>query len=330
MSVHDGLRKSKELLVAAIARSGNVRAACRELGIHHSTYYRWRRQVAHGRPTQPPRRVQSWAAQRLEQAIIGMALANPELGPRSLADELAVQQDIEVSASRVWRTLRRHRLNTAELRYALLLVHREGPPPPARPPQRPWVGSLDAEVPGDLIQFDCFYVGKLKETRLGAAKTPGVVWQYTAIDVASSYVWAELHSSPHNPSPVHTTALAHRVAADLVGWGWKPKAISTDNGNEFVAATFTDALTDLGIAHRRIKAGRPQTNGKVEQVHYTILKECLRPSFLAAVEPSITGLRRDLADYLGHYNHRRRHHGKWNQGRPPIDIVKPSTKLIHP
>jgi transposase-like protein len=24
---------------------GNVRAACRQLGVHHSTYYRWRRQL---------------------------------------------------------------------------------------------------------------------------------------------------------------------------------------------------------------------------------------------------------------------------------------------
>jgi hypothetical protein len=35
------------------------------------------------------------------------------------------------------------------------------------------------------VGIDCFYVARLR-------KTNGAVWQLTAIDVASSYVWAEL------------------------------------------------------------------------------------------------------------------------------------------
>lgn len=35
--------------MAAAKEPGNVRAACRIFGIHHSTYYRWRTQmVRHG------------------------------------------------------------------------------------------------------------------------------------------------------------------------------------------------------------------------------------------------------------------------------------------
>ena len=79
------------------------------------------------------------------------------------------------------------------------------------------------------MQMDCFHVGSFKETRLGVGKArPGTVWQYTAIDVASSFLWVELHASAHNPDPTHTTALSYRVAQDLRSWGWEPRAISTD------------------------------------------------------------------------------------------------------
>ena len=189
---------------------------------------------------------------------------------------------------------------------------------------------LQAAVPGDLVQMDCFHVGSFKETRLGAAKAAhGQIWQYTAIDVASSWIWAELHATAHNPSPAITSALAHRVAADLAGWGWTWQAVSTDNGNEFRAQTFRDTLASLDVGHRFIRAGRPQTNGKVERHQGIILEEFYQPTLIGYVQPSITGLRIDLDHYLGYYNHQRPHHGRWNQGRPPAQIIIPNPKL-HP
>jgi transposase InsO family protein len=187
------------------------------------------------------------------------------------------------------------------------------------------LGTLDANDPGDLVQFDCFQIGRLKEARLGAAKRPGMVWQYTAIDVASSFTWAELHTTARNPSAIHTTALAFRVAQDLARWQWTFRQVSTDRGNEFVAHRFQDALATLGVTHRFTAPGRPQSNGKVEQVHNTILQECWKPAFVSYVEPSITGLRTDLATFLDYYNTHRPHRGKWNQGKPPATIIIPNT-----
>jgi hypothetical protein len=51
--------------------------------------------------------------------------------------------------------------------------------------------------------MDCFFIG-----RLSGAK--GAVWQYTAIDVASAYCWAELHLTPRNPSARWTSELGRR------------------------------------------------------------------------------------------------------------------------
>jgi hypothetical protein len=75
-----------------------------------------------------------------------------------------------------------------------------GPPPPER--------HLDVEHPGQLVQLDCFCIGRLSGTK-------GTVWQYTAIDVASAYAWATLQVTRRNPSAVWTSQLARTVAAEL-------------------------------------------------------------------------------------------------------------------
>ncbi|MCA1697712.1 MAG: hypothetical protein LC790_01925 [Actinobacteria bacterium] len=57
--------------------------------------------------------------------------------------------------------------------------------------------------------FDCFKVGRLRGTT-------GEVWQLTAIDVYSSYGWAELVACPSgNPTAAQTSKLARRIAAEL-------------------------------------------------------------------------------------------------------------------
>ena len=275
----------------------------------------------------PVARRVSWAEQRLVERIVATALAYPSAGPRTVADRLC-DEGLAVSASKVWRTLVKHRLNTRALRYSLLKQHRAPTSIQVAARSDRYVGRLDADQPGDLVQLDCFHVGSFKETRLGAGKQhTGQIWQYTAIDVASSWLWAELHATRHNPTPALTSQLAHRVAQDLTRWGWDWHAATTDNGNEYRAQLFRDTLEGLGVEHRYIKAGRPQTNGKVERVQRTILEELYQPALSGYTEPSITGLRQDLTDYLTYYNHHRKHHGRWNQGQTPATIMTPNPKL---
>lgn len=327
MSVHDAVFEYQKQIVALIEASDNRRAACRRVGIHHSTFYRWR---ARTRRSGVPTRRRRWRDLETDAAVIAMALAHPGFGPQRLSFELSRTQGMSLSGSTIWRILVAHRLNTRSLRYQLMAAQRIEPITVVRRHRDRPVGQLDATVPGDLIQMDCFHVGSFKETRLGAAKAShGQIWQYTAIDVASSFLWAELWTSAHNPDPTRTTALAYRVAQDLKAWGHHRQAISTDNGNEYRAQLFCDALEELDIEHRFIRAGRPQSNGKVERVHGTMLEEFYKPVLSHYVQPSITGLRRDLADYLTYYNWQRPHTGKWNQGQTPATIIKPKEKL-HP
>jgi hypothetical protein len=63
-------------------------------------------------------------------------------------------------------------LNTRGKRLALIARHRDpyerAPSPP--PPER----HIDASEPGEVVQTDCFFIGRLSGSK-------GSVWQYTAI-----------------------------------------------------------------------------------------------------------------------------------------------------
>jgi transposase InsO family protein len=176
------------------------------------------------------------------------------------------------------------------------------------------VRHIAVSRPGQLVQMDCFFIGRLSGTK-------GSVWQYTAIDAHSSYLWAELHASARNPSARFTSALAHRVAAELSARGWRLEAVSSDNGSEFTSREFGAALGRLGAEHRRIHAGRPQSNGFVERAQLTVLDECWRPAFARYLIPKLTGLRRELDRFLWTYNADRAHNGRITQGRTPEQVL---------
>ena len=159
--------------------------------------------------------------------------------------------------------------------------------------------------------MDCFFIG-----RLSGAK--GAVWQYTAIDVASAYCWAELHLTPRNPSARWTSELARRVAADLAARGWSLEKVMSDNASEFRSAEFDAAVERVGARHLFIRAGRPQTNERVQE---TILDECWKPAFARYLISKSTGLRLDLDRYLDYYNTDRAHTGRWTKGRTPDDVI---------
>jgi hypothetical protein len=82
-----------------------------------------------------------------------------------------------------------------------------------------------------------------------------------------------------------------------------------------------------GAATTRIRAGRPQTNGHVENLHKTILEECWRPSFARSLYPALTALRRDLRAYMAYDNRDRAHTGRLTAGRVPAKIVDPARTM---
>jgi transposase InsO family protein len=299
------------LRLFSLAGEIGVRPACRAMGVHHSTYYRWKQKVDRWglealrvRERRPPR-MPNALGPHLEQRILAFSLAHPGFGPLRISAELRRERwgGLRISANGVWRCLRRHGLNTRTRRLSLVAGYaaRYERLPAAPEPER----HVEAQRPGELVGLDCFYVGRLSGTK-------GAVWQYTAIDVASGYAWA---------------ALVKRVASELARAGWRLEAVITDNGSEWRAGVFTSSLTELGVSQRRIRAGRPQSNGHVERLQQTILEECWRPSFARSLVPKLTALGRDLVQYLAYYNFDRAHTGRLTKGRVPGEIVYGARKM---
>ena len=322
----DVLFKFRLRLFSLAEELGNVREACRIFGVHPSTYYRWRGPVLRSglemlrpRERRPPR-MPNQTSPLVEQRVIAFALGHPGLGPRRISATLAQERwgGIVISPNGVWRVLRRHGLSRRISRLSLVAGYAAPPEPGRATPLE--ARHVEVDHPGELVGFDCFHVGRL-------SGTAGRVWQYTAIDLATSHVWAELATTPLNPSATRTSALARRVAADLAAHGWRLERVLTDNGSEFRSAVFGDTVRELGASQTFIRAGRPATNGAVERVQRTILEECWRPSFARSLVPKLTGLTRDLAAYLAFYNEERAHTGRLTQGRTPYQALVGARKM---
>ena len=325
MSNDDQLFGYRLQLVDLAGRIG-VSAACRCFGVHRSTYYRWKRRIErHGLEILRPRerrrpRMPNQLSPLVEARIVAFALGHPGLGPRRIAAELRRERwgGLVISQNGVWRCLARHGLSTRAKRLSLVAGYAAPYEPPREPePER----HVEADRPGELVGIDCFYVGRL-------AGTKGAVWQLTAIDISSSFAWAELVScSQGNPTGEQTSRLARRVASELAAAGWRLERVLTDNGGEFRSERFRTTVASLSANHTLIRAGRPQTNGAVESLHKTILEECWRPAFARYLHIRFTGLKRDLDHYLRYYNFDRAHTGRLTRGRIPAEIVYGARKV---
>ena len=310
-----------------LAARTSVTHACRTFGVHRSTYYAWKRQVdRHGLEMLQPARAAPAAdaqplPQMIEERILSFAIAHPGLGPRRVAPSWrgAKWGGIVVSANGVWKVLRRHGLNTRAKRLGLVAGYAAPYEPPREPaPER----HIDVERPGELVGIDCFYVGRLSGTN-------GAIWQLTAIDVYSSFAWAELVICPQRQPdreadhqarpPRRPRPQGRRLAARARALRQRQRVPRPRRSAQ--------TLERLGARHTRIHAGRPQTNGHVEALHKTILDECWRPAFARYLYPRYTGLRRELDTYLHFYNHDRVHHGRLTRGQIPADIVYGAHKM---
>ena len=320
MTQDDALYRFRVRVFGLAEEMGSVRAACRVMGIHPSTFYRWRAQVLrfgltilHPRERRRPR-MPNATSPFIEQRVLAFALAQPTFGPQRISSELKRPKwgGIRISPNGVHKVLRRHGLNTKAKRLGLVAGYAAPAEPIEKEPEPE--RHIDVDRPGELVQMDCFCIGRLTGTK-------GTVWQYTAIDVKSAFVWAELHVTPRNPSARWTSHLAHRVAKDLASRGWRLQAVSTDNASEFTSHEFKDAIARLKARHVFIRAGRPQSNGYVERAQGTILEECWKPAFARYLIPKYTGLRHDLDRYLRFYNTDRTHNGRHTRGKIPEEII---------
>ena len=229
MTPEDAIYRYRLRTLALAREIGSVRGACRVIGIHHSAFYRWKsRADSYGpgllRPRERRRaQMPNSISPLFEQRIRAFASGNPGLGPVRPAAEpqRAEWGGLRVSAGGVRRVLKRHgRSARARRPGAGGRLCR----PTGTAASRTGTRAPPVDRPGALVQFDCFQISLL-------SGTGGTLWRHSAIDVASSYLWAELHLTPRNPSARWTSRPARRVARDPSARGWQLEAVMTDDGS---------------------------------------------------------------------------------------------------
>ena len=112
MTQDDLLYRFRLRTFAVAAELGNVRAACRAMGIHPSTFYRWKRQLE---------RVGCVNARGVSE--VGVSCCVPVLVDQSTED-IAAAQPTEVRRAPCFGTCRRHRrrMGQAPVRAPLVVM----------------------------------------------------------------------------------------------------------------------------------------------------------------------------------------------------------------
>jgi transposase InsO family protein len=162
--------------------------------------------------------------------------------------------------------------------------------------------------PGELLHLDVKKLGRIG--RVGhrihgnrRTRVRGIGWEYlhVALDDHTRLTYAELLPNERGAT---ATAFLHRAAQWFAHRGiGRVERVMTDNGSAYVSRAFGAAVQALGARHLRTRPYTPRTNGKVERVIQTLLREW------AYAQAYPTSLVRSLAlrPYLAYYNTQRPH-----------------------
>jgi len=301
------------------ARIGNVAEACRVFGISRTRYYEWkgvadRYGLAALMPKErrAPQMPEATPTHVLE-ALLTLAVLEPTIGCRQYADRLG-DQGFSIAKSTVQKHLVAHGLGKRAQRLAraaAITAATTGLLTEAAREDEPFGFCLASGGPGELVCLDSFYIGKLKGV--------GKVYQLTAIDVFTRWVFVAIVLGP--PNGEMTARFVDQLLRAYRRHGVRVRAILTDNGPEYIAGAFIGALAAKGLAHHRIPPRSPNHNAVVERFHGTILQECWRPAFHRRHFTSIRQLQAEVDAWLITYNRRRRNHGDYMRGRTPQEIL---------
>ena len=227
------------------------------------------------------------------------------LGPVEIADRLGMQ------SSTVYAVLVRCRLNR--------LTHID-----RATGER--IRRYEHEHPGDLIHVDVKKLGRVPDgggwryvgrqqggknraataLRTGAPKSKyrqplvGTCHLHTVIDDHSRVAYVEAHDD-------ETKETAAAVLRNAVAWfadrGVTVQRVLSDNGGAYRSFLWRDTCAELGIAPKRTRPYRPQTNGKIERFHRTLGEGWAFKKFYNSESARLAA----LPGWVHEYNHHRPH-----------------------
>ena len=247
-----------EILETVASCPLSARKACQELGIPRATYQRWKRAYRERgleglKDTPPiPHHRPHRKSEEERRKVLECAKAHTELGPRSLAPYLWDEYEIPISAKTIYNILK------AE---GWIREKRER----VKNPKNDLPTYPEVTGPNQIWQADFMFV---------YIDGYGFYQLLTFLDA-----WSRL--------PVHHELLAlatSEAATKLLGEavrvnGAAPCIVVTDNASSFVnlkgkkLTPFQAKCQQLGMVHRRIPFGHPQSIGRIERFHRTLREE---------------------------------------------------------
>ena len=280
------------------------------LGIPKTTFYRWYdRYTAFGEAGLEDRRPhpgQVWnrIPDEVRQAVVDLALDEPELSPRELAVRFTDTKKHFVSESSVYRILKAQDLIPSPA-FIVVKAANEFRDKTTRPNQ--------------MWQTDFTYL-----------KVIGWGWYYlsTILDDFSRYVIAwKLCTTMKAKDVTDTLELAMEASGcDQPTVLHRPRLLS-DNGSSYIAGDLAKWLGDKRMDHVRGAPNHPQTQGKIERWHQTLKNRILLENHY------LPGALEEAVDtFVDHYNYRRVHESLGNVtpadayfGRAPAILEKRRT-----
>ena len=203
------------------------------------------------------------------------------------------------------------------------VLHRRGAPRP-RDLDRPTrtIVRYERERPGELVHIDIKQQGRIPAGggwRIhGRADAPsrhrgdGYDFVHAAVDDRSRLAYAEILADERKET---ASAFLTRALGFYAEHGIRVERVLTDNGSCYRSREFARALHEAGVAHRRTRPYRPQTNGKVERFNLTLKWEW---AYARAYETSASRTE-ELERWLHHHNYHRPHMAL--AGRSPITAM---------
>jgi transposase InsO family protein len=142
----------------------------------------------------------------------------------------------------------------------------------------------------------------------------GKAFVHTVIDDHSRVAYAEIHD---DEKAVTAIGVLQRAVSWFAARGITVERVLSDNGSAYNSKLWKRTCADLGIAVKKTRPYRPQTNGKIERFHRTLADGWA----FKRLYPSETDRRAALPAWLHQYNHHRPHSA--------IGKVPPITRLTN-
>jgi transposase InsO family protein len=292
MNIHKNARttpQSRALLVHRVLREHwPVSAVAMAFGVSQRTVYKWlaryraegaaglrdRRSVAHRRPH--------------ALAPAWLALIRLLRQGKLVATEIAARLP-----------LARSTVSAALVRLGLGRLHYLNPPAP--------VQRYEWQRPGELVHMDIKKLGRIVRPshrvtgdRRDSHNRAGWEYAHVAIDDCSRFTYVEIL-----PDQKRYTATGFwlRALREFRQRSIRVERVITDNGGAYRSRPFRKTCRWLGIAAKRTRPYRPQTNGKAERMIQTLLRKWAYAVAYANSEHR----RAALKTWLRFYNEERPH-----------------------